>query len=368
MSTKIYKTLFKVHSWLGLITGIFLLIVAVTGSLLVYQDELDKWLNRDVLTVEPSPNRLSLDSIVQIVREKFPRAAATNILHFPEDERDVYEFRLYDNAVEKDHGHRWDLYVVDIDPYTGDIVRQGNHRDFSLLIQWMHTFHYSLHAGSYGILILAIVCLTLFASIITGIIVYRKYIIKVLLFRVPIKFKNWRTASSDLHRVIGVWCIVLNILIFYSGLEMNWTGFDPDLWETYKAQQKLATHLTSLDSVIERVQTEQPGFYIRYFYIPFVEGEKITASGDIPGTPLIIMRGASRISFDPHSGDVAEVYNVNKQSFGTKVAASTYSFHVGSFAGHFSRILYIFVGLSPGVLAITGFILWWRRKRFLLKC
>jgi hypothetical protein len=195
--------------------------------------------------------------------------------------------------------------------------------------------------------------------------VYRKYIVRVLLFRVPIKFKNWRTASSDLHRVIGVWCIVFNILIFYSGLEMNWPGFDPDLWQPYEPEQKLTKPLASLDSMLDQAYAEIPGFYIRYFYIPFTEGAQVTASGDIPETPLIIMRGASRISFDAYSGEKTEVYDINKQSFGTKVSASTYSFHVGSFAGHFSRILYIFVGLSPGVLSVTGFFLWWRRKKFI---
>ncbi|MBZ5858734.1 PepSY domain-containing protein [Flavihumibacter profundi] len=41
-----------------------------------------------------------------------------------------------------------------------------------------------------------------------------------------------------------------------------------------------------------------------------------------------------------------------------------YSFHVGSFAGSYSKVLYLFVGLSPAILSITGFMLWWRRKNY----
>jgi uncharacterized iron-regulated membrane protein len=35
--------------------------------------------------------------------------------------------------------------------------------------------------------------------------------------------------------------------------------------------------------------------------------------------------------------------------------------HFGTFAGHWSRIAWILVGLMPGVLFLTGFLMWWRR-------
>jgi uncharacterized iron-regulated membrane protein len=360
---RILRTIFKLHSWLGLITGVFLLFVAITGAILVYQDELDKWLNSDLLTVQPEQKRLDLNSLVEILRKRYPEASGTNILHFPKNDKDVYEFRLYDNATIKDDFHRWDLYLVDINPYSGKIIREGNHRDFNLLIQWVHTFHYSLHLGSYGILILAIICFTFFTSILTGIIVYRKFIWKVLLFRLPVKFKNWRTATSDIHRIIGVWTLVFNILIFYSGLEMNWSGFDPELWKSYTPKAKISQPFASLEEMVLQVQKKIPGFKTHYFYIPFEEGEKISAMGEVPHTPTVISRSASHITFNPFSGEVEEIYDINNQTLQTKIAASTYSFHVGSFAGDVSKVLYIFVGLTPGLLSITGFLLWWRRNR-----
>jgi len=37
--------------------------------------------------------------------------------------------------------------------------------------------------------------------------------------------------------------------------------------------------------------------------------------------------------------------------------------HFGTFGGLPTRILYVFVGLAPSVLFITGLIMWWHRKR-----
>ena len=50
--TKFFNQItFKIHSWLGLFNGVWLLIFGITGSLLVYSNELDKWINKDVPTV-----------------------------------------------------------------------------------------------------------------------------------------------------------------------------------------------------------------------------------------------------------------------------------------------------------------------------
>jgi len=35
--------------------------------------------------------------------------------------------------------------------------------------------------------------------------------------------------------------------------------------------------------------------------------------------------------------------------------------HYGSFWGDWSRVLWILLGLFPGILSITGFWMWWNR-------
>jgi len=37
--------------------------------------------------------------------------------------------------------------------------------------------------------------------------------------------------------------------------------------------------------------------------------------------------------------------------------------HYGTFGGLPTRILYVFVGLSPLILFITGFVMWWFRRK-----
>ena len=45
---------FTLHQWVGLVVGLFVISASLTGSALVYWQELDHWWNRDRLTVTPA--------------------------------------------------------------------------------------------------------------------------------------------------------------------------------------------------------------------------------------------------------------------------------------------------------------------------
>lgn len=378
MAKVISKKIFTLHSWLGLLNGIWLLILGISGSLLVYGQELDRWLNKDILTVAPRVQALPLDTLYKIARKAHPEASGMNVGWFPRSPTDCYTFRLYDMAA-KESMFRWvDLYNVDMDPYTGKILREGYYRDFSSFIHWTHTLHYSLHLGMPGILLIAIAGILLFASVITGLFIYRKYFFKVLVFRAPVKWKNWRTVTSGLHRYIGVWSLLFNILIFYSGLQMNWVAFDGKAWQPPAISEINNEPYANIDQMKLDAGKIFPGFKVKYIYIPFTRktGNEISignavVSGDIPGTPSIIPRGSSSVSFDIKTGAVVNKVDINeemkKKNIGEKFNAIAYSFHVGSFAGAFSRVLYVFIGLAPAFLSLSGFMLWWRRKHIMSK-
>lgn len=368
------KKIYKIHSWLGLINGVWLLLLGISGSLLVYYHEIDRFINKDQLTVTPQNYTLPIDSLINIVKHRIPNSRGANILHFPNSPNDTYEFRVYIQDGSKDIIHWWETYNIDINPYTGQIVREGYYRDIKVsFMNWLLNFHWSLHLGPIGELIIAMAGILLFINIVTGLIVYKKYIIKVFLFSAPIKWSNWRMASSGLHRYVGVWALFFNMLIFYSGVQMNWSAFKPNVWKPPVVISHSFEKYYPIDSLQLKVQKKYPGFVTHYLYVPFVKrrfgkevDEVISFQGYIPGTPSVVPESASKIDFDPYTGEMIKAMNINEKlatlNYWDQFNEIVYSFHVGSFAGSFSRVLYIFVGLTPAILSITGFMLWWRRK------
>ena len=377
MAKTFQQNIFKIHSWLGLFNGVWLLLLGITGSLLVYTMELDKWINRDILTVKPGIHRLPTDSLYKIVRTKYPKAMGANIIRFPKEKTDCISFRIYVEDGTKPM-NKWDeTFNMDINPYNGKILREGSYADItSSFLLWSGVFHWNLAAGPIGTLIITPAGILLFINIITGIIIYRKYFFKALIFRAPIKWRNWRTSTSGLHRYIGVWTLIFNILIFYSGLQMTWGSLDKSYYQKPAPLIQNNDKYANIDKMMEQVQKVYPGFEFHYFYIPFtkliVNGTNLgnaSAMGYIPGTPSIVPLSASMVDFNINTGSIVSKVNANeelkKKNLWDKFNYIAYSFHAGTFLGQFSRILYVVVGLSPAFLSLSGFALWLKRRKML---
>ncbi|TKB72325.1 MAG: PepSY domain-containing protein [Nitrospira sp.] len=348
---------FTLHQWVGLVVGLFVISASLTGSALVYWQELDHWWNHDRLTVTPTGTPLPLDELARIARTRHPDATGMIILWFPTRPDDSYEFRLYFDK----HDYGMDgSAVLNLDPYSGTVLRDGSHRDPSHVMQWLLTFHYSVHLGLIGVLWMGLITVAVGVSLVTGIWLYRKHFLSVVLCRKRVHWANWRTAAFGLHGIAGVWTLFFVAAIFFSGFLMNRTAFDPETWATRTYQPAPATG-ASVGAMLAQSRDVFPGFVVRSMYIPFVTGDTVRVSGDVPGTSPLLGFGASAVAFDPLTGEVVERIDINHQSMWTKFETVAYAFHIGTFAGEPSRLLYVFVGLAPALMAMTGFVLWWKR-------
>lgn len=62
----------KWHLYLGIIAGAILVIVGLTGSILVFQDEIDMALNKDFFETMKGQKRYTIEEVVPIVKQKYP--------------------------------------------------------------------------------------------------------------------------------------------------------------------------------------------------------------------------------------------------------------------------------------------------------
>ncbi len=68
-----YRKLFAVHSWLGLASGVLLLVVALSGVLLVFMDELDPVFYKTHFYTKDKGVRLSYDSLYTLIVKNIRR-------------------------------------------------------------------------------------------------------------------------------------------------------------------------------------------------------------------------------------------------------------------------------------------------------
>lgn len=357
---KTSRLLFRIHSYFGLITGIFLLLLGLSGSALVFMEELDEWLNQDLLTVQAQAKPLPLDSLYQKITQRYPRLDGLAWINPSARANEAYNFRLYTTDGKL---HTYDLELITLNPYTAEVLREGRYDQFqSGIMQWLFQFHFSFHLGAPGAALTAIFGLSMLVSILTGLIVYRKFFWKALTFRVKIKWKNWRTASSDLHRVVGVWALLFNAIIFFTGFWMNLFALDSTYWKAEMQAPRVNIRIEqSFDDMWTKAQKAMPELRPTYVYFPTQADRNFNIIGKKPGDWALF--GASNaVIVDPKKRAIIAISTLDKATWSEKLEAVVFPLHVGSFGGLPIRILYVLIGLSPGLLSITGFMLWWRRR------
>lgn len=344
--------IFKIHSYLGLISGVFILVFSLTGAILLFSDEIDQTIYSDLLKTSDTERKFSFDHAYQLVSASYSDYIPYRISRGIHDKEETIEVGLQKNNFE-------DRFSVYVDPVTGKMKGKLQNSFTELVLK----LHYTFFLGKTGELIAAIFSLSLTGSIITGTIVYRKYFWKVLCFKIQINHKNWRTRSSGLHRVLGVWALLFNFIIAFSGFWLLKHTFD---FKTHFSKRKPSERATpliaSIDTACIYTLKKIPDLTIHYISLPRSKGDNLIIYGDIPGRK-IYGKYNNFIEVDPNTGKVLKVSTEDQIGSSEKVDNTLYTLHFGQYGGLTLKIIYAFFSVTTAVISISGYLLWWKRKK-----
>ena len=65
--------------------------------------------------------------------------------------------------------------------------------------------------------------------------------------------------------------------------------------------------------------------------------------------------------FDRRDGHLPRELDPGNAPFGVRLMLLFRPVHFGTWGGPATRVLWVLVGLTPGILFLTGFVMWWRR-------
>jgi uncharacterized iron-regulated membrane protein len=351
---KFNKLVFSIHSWLGLIAGIFILAFFLTGSVIVFRKELNHCQHPELFTTTVGDRPVAYDSLYRSVQQQAKGIYLYSFRYLPEHPAETIEMRVYD-PVKKIYGL---LYA---DPYTARVLGYTwNDSLYDILL----TLHYTFFLGRFGELLAAIFALALLGSIGTGLYVYRKNLLRMLLFRKTLYFDNWRKSSASLHHSLGAWGLVFNFVLAFSGFYMMMYALD------IKTHFGTASNATSevppvvsqnLDRLIATgIGTLKEG-ELAYLDFPRKQGDPVYVYAK--GGPWLYGSSTNWISFDASTGEIKESFRVSDLTAREKFEYSLYTLHYGQYGGTPVKILYCLFALGGAVLTITGFALWYRKRR-----
>ncbi len=201
MKARTKKALLVFHRWTGISAGLIIVLVGVTGSILVFEDELDVALNPDLYSAEIKGDRLPLDEIVSQTVQAHPGWQPAFVSRMDDAPGRTLTVTLRDAD-----GNERQVFV---DPFTAEIVGERSSLSSMALIRRLHG---DLTLGAIGEDALGLLSILLMVMFTVGLALWwpRKA-------RVPEALSvKWDGGSNrvirDLHNTGGVYMFVFLFL------------------------------------------------------------------------------------------------------------------------------------------------------------
>lgn len=358
MKARLRQRIAILHQSIGLVIGILFAIVGLTGSLLVFGREIDQWLlSWEIGSILPKGQWLDPETILQVVKTAYANR--------PELKLDAIEFPRLPTLpyiVWLDADDR--QFQVFLNPYTGKIL-SDRWRDQSFF-GFLLVFHYSLMAGQIGMTLIGIVAFFVCLLSITGIVLWTGW--KKLVNGFKIKWNgHYKRLNFDLHKVSGITAAMFLIVTAFTGFCWNFYDFTEPL---IYAATSTPNHTEAVSTIIPNRPPLRPNaiWQKASLTLPEAMSTRIRIPSSPDGVFTVFKRlpedhssYSNSVEFDQYSGKIVQVRDRRSLPLGDRILHDFEVAHFGTFGGLPTRILYVFVGLSPTILLITGFII--RRPR-----
>lgn len=374
----------RLHRWAGLSLALFLILSGLTGSVIAFHHELDRRLNPEVLTVEPTAHRAPVASWIDSVQQAHPQGQVSFVVvpQAADEPAVLYLAPRMDPAT----GEPYELAIDQafVHPSTAELLgsrdRDGFHLDRLHLIPFLYTLHYSLHLGQWGMWFFGAVGVVWFFDSFVGIyLAWPQRTWRAVKRALTVK---WRSSTLrvnyDLHRAGGLWVWAILLVLAFSGVSMNLHEelFDP-LVNAIAPMTPWAG-----DVVPER---EDPTAPLQLSVADAISAsETALVENGIEGTlgsvwlepakglyhlgyhtPSDVMRehAGTWVSVSAADSSVLAVRPAGGHTVGDIIHDWQFPLHSGKAFGLAGRILICISGIVTAMLSATGIVIWWKKRR-----
>lgn len=337
----------RLHLWLALVCGLYIVGVSVTGAVLLFRVDIQR--ARHPLLFTPAATGPLADPVT--VMERVSRA-------YPEHRLSGVEAPTSRRPTTLAYVTRGPEFVtVLIDPVSAGILGELPE---DRLVRALQSVHFNLTGGRTGRTINGIGAVCLFVLCVTGLVLARPG-----RARTDGKSRTWR-----LHRVTGLWTAAFTMMFAVTGFAF---AFPAAFRSAVHAISPITTVRPPQSAgargavpapwrgMVERARRERPGQHVARVVLPFNDRAafQVMFAAEAPtpsGTAL------STVYLDQYSGEVMAIPEASR-TFGDIVMAWITPLHVGGAGGAPLRWLWFLLALMPPFLLVSGLTMWRARTK-----
>jgi len=358
----------KLHLWLGLVSGPVVFIVALTGCIYAFEQEI-KELTRPYMFVEAKNEPfLPPSEIRKITDEVLPGKHIHGVLYQGNDHAAksiYYSYEAY-------------YYFVYVNPYTGEVLKVKNeYADFFRFILDGHFYLWLPHEIGQPLVASCTLIFTLL--LLSGLFLWwpRSRYGKMKSFKIKWD-ASWRRKNYDLHSVLGFYVITLAFVLAITGLVWGFEWFR-DGWHAALGGEKSLNYEEPVSDT-----TQMHALYVgepvdaiwQMTRANFAEAEAIEMHfPETKQSPIHVSVNPDAstywatdyIYYDRYTLEELPADHIYSRfedaNTADKILRMNYDMHTGAILGLPGKILAFFVSLIVASLPVTGFLIWLGRKK-----
>jgi uncharacterized iron-regulated membrane protein len=351
---KLRKSSLVLHRYIGILAGLVVCIVGITGSLLVFEAEIDRSLQP--YQIVSQAERLPHERLITAAQQVHP-ALKPHRITVPESIDRPYIVMMADAE---------DNYTdVMLNPYTGKVLDTKPWKQ--TFGGWLIDLHVHLFAGNLGEQIVGISGIALLLLGITGLFLWTGW--RKLKPGFKIRWQaRWQILNYDLHNVGGIISVLLLSLVaftgaamvYYTPVEAGLRWLLPSAPAPEVASQVVAGKIPmSADAILNIAQTRFPTGQLFKFYPAKTPESTFRVWLHLEGKSDFTKD--VNLDFDRYTGTILKIKDARTAGLVDRILSAQYTLHVGHYGGIVTKIIYGVIGVAPIGLFATGATIWWSR-------
>ncbi|WP_197090763.1 PepSY-associated TM helix domain-containing protein [Bradyrhizobium sp. LTSP849] len=367
---KIKAVLHQVHSIAGLVLALLLSLIALTGTIMSFEDEILDHLNAGIMQVAPRTTpalmpdelvaRLKAGKVSAVTLASDPSAAVR--VRFARDEQGARPSSLY------------------IDPYDAHVLGTPRGEEFFATVRRLHRWLLIPgDAKGWGRQITGVAALGLIVMLISGLVLrWPRRASSVKMWLKPNLGLSGRGLHRSLHAVLGTWVLPIYLVMTLTGLWYSFDWYkDGVVWLLSRPQVGVAKMQPKAPRAAGGRETVQPiGFDRAWSTLLHEEGSRFSrALLTLPAGPGTVIRIRSwgkdstldttrdEFRIDAVTGQVVSAERYANKSLGEKIIANLLDIHRGAILGWPGKLAFMIAAMLMPLFAITGVLLYLSRRK-----
>jgi uncharacterized iron-regulated membrane protein len=354
---KLRPVLLTSHLIIGATLAPILVLLGITGAILAVQPELEDASNSLLTHIEPGRTPLTLQDLTARLQPQYPGATLASVM-FPGRTDRALQLALHrpDSA---------DVSLV-VNPYNGAILGL---EDEIWTLRPVHDFHTKLGIASFGSAITGWAAVGLLFLATTGMILWWPGKVFTI-----VRTGSARRILFHLHSALAAYSWLWLGIFGITGLVLHWQSLAYNLVaeatnaaplrdpSSLPAASCPADSAVGFDRLLATASAAEPGAQVTWIQGGGQPGAAVRVAFKYPEdrTPA----GRTQVYLNPCSGEVLSTVSTRTAPFVYRMVREwNRELHTGDLLGWPTRLLAFFFSLTLPVVAVTGPLLWWSRRK-----